>query len=255
VSCRLRSAFPIGSHLSGGLDSSAVAVIACRLLRQQGRELTAGFSWSPPPPLDEPVDDERKLIEGLCAREAIRCHYTTLTLQDGVESYARDFTTEPWVDVIKEVQVQRQAAREHVRVLLSGWGGDEGITAKGHGYLAKLWRRGHWRTLHRELTLQSQHAGASRLRRLKHYGGLVYGRVCWPSVPTPVLALLQPYVASGTLPVSFIRPAFAQRYRDAVAGLRGPSLRCGLTLGGGWEAMTFQNVAHGLVTHDASQVS
>ena len=38
VGCRLRSAFPVGSHLSGGLDSSIVSIVASRALR--GREAT-----------------------------------------------------------------------------------------------------------------------------------------------------------------------------------------------------------------------
>ena len=37
VRCRLRSYGPIGSYLSGGLDSSSVSVIANELLRKQGR--------------------------------------------------------------------------------------------------------------------------------------------------------------------------------------------------------------------------
>ncbi len=48
VECRVRSSYPVGAHISGGLDSSSVAVLAARALRAQSKDIAAGFSWSPP---------------------------------------------------------------------------------------------------------------------------------------------------------------------------------------------------------------
>lgn len=48
VACRVEGRVQgIGAHLSGGLDSSSLAVVAHRILREEGRSVT-GFSWAPP---------------------------------------------------------------------------------------------------------------------------------------------------------------------------------------------------------------
>ncbi len=47
VRCRLRSSYPLGSHLSGGLDSSSTTAMAATILKQQGQVLTS-FGSVPP---------------------------------------------------------------------------------------------------------------------------------------------------------------------------------------------------------------
>ncbi len=47
VASRIRTTFPTGSHISGGLDSSSITVLAARALRKENRTLH-GFSWAPP---------------------------------------------------------------------------------------------------------------------------------------------------------------------------------------------------------------
>jgi asparagine synthase (glutamine-hydrolysing) len=54
------------------------------------------------------------------------------------------------------------AAERHIRVLLSGWGGDQGALPTGHGYLGSLMFRGHWKTVWHELRALS----GGNLRRL-----------------------------------------------------------------------------------------
>jgi asparagine synthase (glutamine-hydrolysing) len=95
VNCRLRSHFAIGAHVSGGLDSSGVSVLAATTLRQRGQTLV-GFSWSPPPqPEDYPLKDERAQVEEICQQEQIPLHYTNLTTEDYIAHGLRDITTEP----------------------------------------------------------------------------------------------------------------------------------------------------------------
>lgn len=65
VRCRVRSAFPVGSHLSGGLDSSYITCIARELLPQEAGSVLHTFSNI----FDDVAQcDERPFIEAVLAQ-------------------------------------------------------------------------------------------------------------------------------------------------------------------------------------------
>lgn len=138
---RLWDAHPLGVHLSGGLDSSSVAVLAARELRAASRRPHV-FCWHPPPggDLAEEEAAEYRLIESVCAQEGLSPRYHRVSAghalamlsRDGVRFSNRDGT------LIHESLVQRSAAELDVRVILSGWGGDEFASNAGTGYYAEL---------------------------------------------------------------------------------------------------------------------
>ena len=74
---RLRGG-PVGVHVSGGLDSSSVAVLAARELRSQGRSPPPAFTWLPdlggaPPRSAHAL--EYALVDAICAQEGLQaCH-------------------------------------------------------------------------------------------------------------------------------------------------------------------------------------
>ena len=144
---RLRGADPVGVHLSGGLDSSSIAALAARALRREGRPPPLAFTWLPAPG-SAPPTTEHLLIRDLCAREGLTAFHCPPSPAGLAAVHLRDGAY-PGVHVhLNEEAVAHCAAARGVSVLLSGWGGDEGVSFSGRGYPAQLLFSGRWRTLH-----------------------------------------------------------------------------------------------------------
>ena len=166
----------VGAHLSGGLDSSSVALTAAGLLQGRPEELP-GFSWAPPREIVPKTErDERDLVEAAAGHASIRPNYTRLTPADVVAVAYRDVALRPRETLYFEVATSRQAVDAGTRLMLSGWGGDEMIAFNGRGYFADLARRGRLNTVRRELSLRSQIQGGSVMGAWK-------GRVVLPLLP------------------------------------------------------------------------
>ena len=213
VDCRLRSAFPVGSHLSSGLDSSAIAIHAARTLRAQGRDLALGFSWAAPiaPGEELPPEDERRLIEEMASLEHIPMAYAELSApQFAAETLRR--RTLPFGDFPFESVVRRTAAGLGMRVMLSGWGGDEFITFNGRGFFAEMFLHGRWVACFRELKQRAVLNESSLWSDFK-------GKVIVPLLPDWVVGRLpieklNRSERSRKLP-PFFQPEFTARLRAA----------------------------------------
>lgn len=132
VRIRLRSDVPLGVFLSGGLDSSVVAYEAARQ--------TAGSVSAFTVAVEDSAMDESALA-GETAR-ALGLDHTVLPLRVAplgeLDRLVRHFD-QPFADpsAIPSMAVAR-LAREHVKVVLNGDGGDE-VFAGYRRYLAALW--------------------------------------------------------------------------------------------------------------------
>ena len=157
---------PVGVHLSGGLDSSSIVVLAARELRRRGHPAPLAFSWLPALGETPPVAAhaaEYGLIDAVCAQEGLQVSHCALSSSDVLAILRRDGAFPGVYVQMNEEAVQRCAAGSGVRVLLSGWGGDEGVSFNGRGHLEQLLLGGRWLKLAAECR-----AGPRPFRALAH---------------------------------------------------------------------------------------
>jgi asparagine synthase (glutamine-hydrolysing) len=121
VKIRLRSDVPLGTYLSGGLDSSIVSSLAAKLL---GRGLPAFTGYFP----NGPEYDETPYARAVAAQNGSEHHVVAASPSQFAELLPRIiwFMDEPAAGpgVFPQYVVSR-LAREHVTVALGGQGGDE----------------------------------------------------------------------------------------------------------------------------------
>ena len=142
-----------GVHLSGGIDSAAVAGFAQSNLVATGGRVREAFSWSPPPE-QPPEGDERVRVERLAEFLGVRVNYIEhLTEEFATGSVHSSISLGSCLSI--ERPVLATARERGIRVLLSGWGGDEVASFNGRGYLAELLRRGRlasaWKAAHAQV--------------------------------------------------------------------------------------------------------
>jgi asparagine synthase (glutamine-hydrolysing) len=215
VRCRLRTVFPVGSLLSGGLDSSSVTCMARRLIAGNNGPCLPTFSAV----FDAvPECDERPFIGAVLAQGG----YEPVVVPGDQHGPFGDLEQILWFEDeaiygpgLFLSWVLHAAARDRgVRVLLDGHDGDATVS-HGYGYLNDLARSGRW------LALAIEAKGLARLYRESP------GRLWWHYVrqygalPTPA--------APGTgYPTAQQVERPAPRWcKDAVAGLGGRSWELG----------------------------
>ncbi len=164
VQDHLRSAFPVGTLLSGGLDSSAIASVAAGCLAQHNETLTT-FSSVIPKNNNTALRDEREYIELFRNWPNIELNYITACQRgpfDDLEQLVWGFESPCLTSRHYLYTAFAQAARKAgVRVILDGSGGELGLTYPSHGCYSELLLRGHWSTLWREFSLGRQRNGIS----------------------------------------------------------------------------------------------
>jgi asparagine synthase (glutamine-hydrolysing) len=157
VRCRLRSAFPVGSMLSGGLDSSAVTCVAREQLNQNGSTPLHCMSVI----YDRvPECDERPYIEAVLARSNLEPHYLHVEQKSPLEDWELIFWHEDETYASPTLYMHwalcDAAQKQGIRVLLDGLDGDTAVS-HGSAYLAELARAGRWDEFSAEAGAITQH--------------------------------------------------------------------------------------------------
>jgi asparagine synthase (glutamine-hydrolysing) len=159
VRCRMRSAHPIGTMLSGGLDSSSVTCVARKLMAEKGEGPLFTFSAV----FDTVTEsDERSYIEAVLAQGNMEPHF----LHADRVSPLTDLDRVIWhldqpasAGNLYVNWCSYNSARERdVRVMLDGFDGDTTVS-HGHFYLIELLRASRWLTLLREVKAYRKRSG------------------------------------------------------------------------------------------------
>jgi len=161
VRLRLRSDVPIGTCLSGGLDSSSIVCVANDLMfgeQAVPHELVGQRQKTFSSCFEDPAYDERRFIQPVLDRTRADAHYTfpdpkelAATVSQLVWQQDEPFGS---TSIFAQWNVMRLASQRGVKVLLDGQGADE-LLAGYHGFFgaffADLTARRQWVSLAREV--------------------------------------------------------------------------------------------------------
>lgn len=157
VEDRIRTDESLGVHISGGLDSSAIAQIVVQQLHSQNRDQPLGLSWQPPVDQTQATGPEHRLIAALQQQTGLQVDYVVPDSDGLYAMFLRDGTREPCGrTLVNEDAIQQHAAANNLGVILSGWGGDQSISNNGRSYYPELLLSGRWITLFQELRLKGR---------------------------------------------------------------------------------------------------
>jgi asparagine synthase (glutamine-hydrolysing) len=211
VRCRLRSAFPVGSMLSGGLDSSSIACAARDMMMSgRGDELHT-FSIV----FDQLKEsDERLYIQKVLATKGFMAHLICgdkASPFDGLDNVL-NYQDEPFFapNLFLARLGWRSAKANGVRVLLDGLLGDNTVS-HGIEHLNELARHWRWLALARELgkIIRISGSAVSLWKLLRRY--IVYEGIR-PYVPERGLALWRMMRRSEVDPVGGQCEIFTPEY-------------------------------------------
>jgi len=172
VRLRLRADVPVGSCLSGGLDSSSIVCVMNELLRtHDAHALQKTFSACS----TVKRFDEREFIEEVVCGTGTDAHYVYPRIDElfGVLDRITWHQDEPFgsTSIYAQWHVFKLAAGEKVKVMLDGQGADEQL-AGYHNYFAPrfggLLRGLCWPTLWGEMQATKSLHGYTRIWGLKH---------------------------------------------------------------------------------------
>ncbi len=159
-----RSAHPVGAELSGGLDSSGITAFAHAVLKKRGEELHTFSHVLPDWALGKvyPFNDERQYIRSVCDFAGIFQSHPVTAEGKGILDefrlctrrfgYPTGYQFAVFCDALYET-----AQASGVRVLLSGFPGDELVTSHGAGFFNDMLGHHRYIALWRELYKRNGH--------------------------------------------------------------------------------------------------
>ena len=222
VRCRLRGAGPVGSMLSGGMDSGSVVAVASSLLADAGQGPLPTFSAVSPDPstcIETRTIHLTATIDGL---NPSMISYADLDDVEGLERHIWDLEEPFDAWMVLQTVVYLAARRSGCVVILDGVAGDVALGESDH--LTRLLRSGRWLTAYREAAGQNDFWGGAyppRREIARRLGSIVAP----PQVKRIRQRLRSGRAAARAIETSLIRPEFAREVRleERLAVLRSHS--------------------------------
>ncbi|MBF0545523.1 MAG: hypothetical protein HQM08_13865 [Candidatus Riflebacteria bacterium] len=200
----IRTNFPVGALLSGGLDSSSIVCTVARLQRERGKTLT-GISSVLPEDYSGPESDERHYIDIVKRQENIAVHYVHPPVKSlcGYMNKSIEQSENPryYHTYFLSSAFQEVARKDNIRVLLCGSRGEIGPSSPGNGYVPELAVEGHWARL------------VATLREMAKVENTSFFNAAWQNLITQLLPenIAHFYArVRGRRPVSFAEALIAQ---------------------------------------------
>lgn len=144
VQCRMRSAFPIGSMLSGGLDSSSITCVARNLLKASVNQPLHTFSaiFDQIQECDESIYQNAVIAQGNIIPHYINADQIS-PLEDCEQIFWHNDEVYSGGNLRTNWNAYKLAQQANVRVILDGFDGDSTVS-HGLGYLAELAQSDRW---------------------------------------------------------------------------------------------------------------
>ena len=149
VKYRLPTKGPVATHVTGGLDSSAVTATLTEQSSASGKPPPIAFTWNPEPKTQaDRAHPEAAMLSTICRALDLPIQRHPPDAQGVLEFFARDPLLHPTSSMlIMEIPVQKAAQQMGCSTIFSGHGGDQGISYRGNGYITALLLSGDWRGL------------------------------------------------------------------------------------------------------------
>jgi asparagine synthase (glutamine-hydrolysing) len=181
VKATLRSPGPVGSFMSGGLDSSTTAITAANILSQKGNRLPT-FTWVPEDGWDGLTEahcygDETPYVKAIAAQypaidlnlidaKGFGHYHKQEELLHAMEMPIRNALNVNWLHAILQ-----EAKERGIKVMLSGDMGNMTLSYRGDGIYTHLWRQREYRQLFKELVYLNRNPIAFTRRAFTELAG------------------------------------------------------------------------------------